>query len=259
MEDTNKKLDRREFLGAVGLAAVTAGTLFTGACSKNPISSGGMTGAIKIAKGDNADLYPEFKDGIYQIKDFSRLVKNDKLGLSAANIEHHLGLYAKYVNKVNAAEASMQQNQIDEASMKNLAFSLNGMFLHDIYFSNMTTEPSKISKSLKAALENTFGTYENYMVNLVELARKQSGTTGWSITAVNLLNGSIFNYGLTDHSGNYPGYVMPILALDIYEHAYDKSFGTSEEAREKYLKLFPRIIDWDLVSRRFAHAQKLFA
>lgn len=258
MEEKKQGLDRREFLASVGFAATAvAGAALSTACNNGKVPKvGSFAGAINIAKGNDTDLYPEFSRGTYTLKDFSRLTKDSNLGLTPKNINNHLDLYANYVKKVNAAEASMRQNQITEASLKNLAFSLNGMFLHDIYFSNMNTENGSISKALETAISETFGSFNAYMRNLIEIARQKKG---WSITAVNLLNGSIFNYGLDNHSANFPGFVMPILALDVYEHAYEIDFSKSQSGKETYLNLFPKIIDWDLVSRRYDHVGRTFA
>ena len=142
----------------------------------------------------------------------------------------------------------MAQNKIDDFSIKNLAFSLNGMALHDIYFSNMSTEKSNISEALQKAIEDSFGNFDTYYANLVDQATL---VKGWSITALNLLNGKVFNYSEDTHSSNFPNYIMPILVLDVYDHAWVKQFGDSDKAKQEYIDVFTRIINWDLVSRRF--------
>jgi Fe-Mn family superoxide dismutase len=251
MENTKNSIDRRKFLTGVGLstAALISG-IGTG-CSKvsNPFSK-----KIKIGDESTDNLYPIYKDGQYQVKDFSRLLGDENLGLSKANIENHLGLYKKYVLKVNAAEKNLKEGFVDDATLKNLAFSLNGMALHDIYFTNMNSEKSKPSKALKKAIEKSFGSFDAYMKNLIAIASK---VDGWSITGINLLNGQILNYGEDTHSSNFPNYVLPILALDVYEHAYTIDFGS--EGKNKYLGIYPNIIDWDVVSLRFDTLKNKFA
>lgn len=244
-----EKLSRREFLATVGLAATA---LATGTLSSS-CSSGNLNSMVLIAQNDTADLYPSYKDGEYQVKDFSRLLKDEGLGLSPKIIDNHLGLYKNYIKKVNKAEKEMREGIINEFTLKNLAFSLNGMVLHDIYFSNMNTKQGRISNSLRNAIEESFGSYPNYLKNLLNIALK---VKGWSITGVNLLNGKLINYGLDTHSDNYPSFMMPILALDVYEHAYVMDFG--EQGKPKYLEQFQAIVDWDLVSRRFDSIQKRF-
>jgi len=228
-----QQLDRRKFLlggAALGVAAALQ--------------------SLPAKADDDNDLYPQYQNGAYLLKDFSHLVKDSTtIGLSKAILENHLGLYKGYVDKVNAAEkyfASYTVGELDANHLKNLAFSLNGMALHDIYFSNMGS--GKRSRALTKAIDRDFGSFDNYIKNLSNIARQ---VKGWSLTCVNLLNGRLVNYGLNTHSDNFPNFVVPILALDVYEHAYDKDFGTSAAGKDKYLEIFLRVVDWDLVSRRY--------
>lgn len=237
MLDTNQAITRRKFLAGLGVTAGALGlSVLTSACTKDKSSK------QKIDK----ELYPIYDGTEYIVKDFSHLTKNPALGLSPDMVSNHLNLYKGYVEKVNKAETLMSHNQIDDTSLKDLAFSLNGMALHDIYFSNMSTETSTRSAALEQALSANFGSYENYFANLLSIATQMKG---WSITALNLLNGKIFNYGEDTHSSNFPAYIMPILALDVYDHAFVLDF--SEEGKAEYMNVWSKSINWDLVSRRF--------
>lgn len=238
-----KAVSRRQFLTGIGVGTAALGlSVINSACNERK--------AARLT--DDKELYPIYDGTKYIAKDFSHLTKNSKLGLSSEILNHHLGLYKKYVEKVNQSEAAMAKNQIDDFSLKNLAFSLNGMALHDIYFSNMSTEKSSRSFALNQAIENTFGSYETYYKNLVDLAMK---VEGWSITGLNLLNGKIFNYAQDTHSSNFPNYIMPILVLDVYDHAYVLDYG--EEGKAEYINVWTKAIDWDLVSRRFDAVKSL--
>ena len=231
-----KEVTRRDFFGlaaSAGLGLSMAGIL-TG-CNDT-----------KVKSLDMAALYPVYKDGVYVEKNFLHLINKPGLGLSGAIVQNHLGLYHNYVENVNRAEREMATGNINEFSMKHLAFSLNGMALHDIYFSNMTTEKTERSHALNDAINDTFGSFDKYMNNLSELAMK---VDGWSITAYNLLNGKLFNYALPNHSANFPNFVIPILALDVYEHAYVADF--KKEGKIGYINTFKKIINWDLVSKRY--------
>lgn len=237
-----KKIDRRTFLTGLG---VTAAAFGLNACCPM-IGKQSCHNKLDLTHGNDKTLYPIYDGEKYIAKDFTHLTKNDALGLSPAMITHHLGLYSKYVDKVNQSETEMRANNITEFGIKNLAFSLNGMALHDIYFSNMSTEKSKASKALNKAIEESYGSFDSYYLNLTDLAGQ---VKGWSITALNLLNGKLINYATEDHSANFPNFVMPILALDVYEHAYETDFGL--EGKEQYINVFGEIINWDLVSRRY--------
>lgn len=251
--ENSKAISRRQFLAGLGVTAGAIGLSTLTSCSN---LSEKKQGAINLTHGNDIELFPVFKDGMYIVKDFSALTKNTSLGLSPENISHHLGLYADYVQKVNWAENRMAKNVVKPYLIKNLAFALNGMALHDMYFSNMTTEATKKSTALMKAIDNTFGSFEAYYANLVDTAMH---VRGWSITALNLLNGKIFNYGEHDHSGNFPNYVMPILALDVYDHAWVKQFGDSDKAKREYINVFSKIINWDLVSRRYDAITSLYS
>jgi superoxide dismutase, Fe-Mn family len=251
--EKSQAISRRKFLAGLGVTAGAIGLSTLTSCSK---SSEKKHGAIDLVHGNDTDLFPVYKDGKYITKDFSALTKNPNLGLSPENISNHLGLYAGYVDKVNKSEEMMARNEVDDFSMKNLAFSLNGMALHDIYFSNMTTEKTQRSVALTKALENTFGSFDNFYANLVDTAML---VQGWSITGLNLLNGKLYNYAEDTHSSNFPAYVMPILVLDVYDHAWVKQFGDSVEAKKEYINIFSKIINWDLVSRRYDAITSLYS
>ena len=236
-------LSRRQFLTGLGVTAAAVGLSTLTSCASEKKHS-----AIDLVHGNDVDLFPIYKDGHYIAKDFSALTKNPNLGLSPENISNHLGLYAAYVEKVNKSELMMAKNSVDDFSMKNLAFSLNGMALHDLYFSNMTIDATKRSAALDKAIEKTYGSFDTYYANLVDTAMQ---VKGWSITGLNLLNGKIFNYGEDTYSSNFPAYIMPILALDVYDHAWVEQFGSSVEAKREYINVFEKTINWDLVSRRY--------
>lgn len=249
-----KKINRRKFLAGLGIGTTAiVGSSISSACSQLQIG-GGIDHMIKISKDSTKDLYPIFDGSKYIAKDFTSLTTDKNLGLSKANLENHFGLYKKYIAKVNEAEEKIKKGIIDEFTMKNLAFSLNGMALHDVYFSNMSSQAGSKSKALVKAIEDSYGSFDAYLHNLCDIAGQ---VKGWAITAVNLLNGKIINYGVNDHSSNFPNYILPILTFDVYEHAYEIDF--QKAGKMEYVKLFPQIINWDIVSRRYDKISKTFA
>jgi Fe-Mn family superoxide dismutase len=70
-----------------------------------------------------------------------------------------------------------------------------------------------------------------------------------------LNDGSIFNY-LMDAQNLWAVYNMvPVLALDVYEHAYARDYGTAPDGRKQYVEAFFRHIDWDHVNRQVIQAE----
>jgi Fe-Mn family superoxide dismutase len=70
-----------------------------------------------------------------------------------------------------------------------------------------------------------------------------------------LNDGSIFNY-IMDTQNLWAVYNMvPVLALDVYEHAYTRDFGATPDGRGEYVEAFFSNLDWDHVNRQVAQAE----
>jgi Fe-Mn family superoxide dismutase len=85
-----------------------------------------------------------------------------------------------------------------------------------------------------------------------------SAARGWVMVGYDLNDGSIFNY-IMDTQNLWAVYNMvPVLALDVYEHAYTRDFGATPDGRKQYVEAFFRNLDWDHVNRQLeqAHAAK---
>ena len=70
-----------------------------------------------------------------------------------------------------------------------------------------------------------------------------------------LNDGSLYNY-IIDTQNLWAVYNMvPVLALDVYEHAYARDFGATPDGRKQYVEAFFRNLDWDHVNRQLAQAE----
>ena len=70
-----------------------------------------------------------------------------------------------------------------------------------------------------------------------------------------LNDGSIFNY-IMDTQNLWAVYNMvPVLGIDVYEHAYAADFGATPDGRGEYVEAFFRNLDWDHVNRQLAAAE----
>jgi Fe-Mn family superoxide dismutase len=76
---------------------------------------------------------------------------------------------------------------------------------------------------------------------------------GWVIVGYNTRDGRLCLYGLDTHNMFVPACVIPVLALDVYEHAYMIDYGID---RGKYLETFVNNLQWDIVAKRFTVALK---
>jgi Fe-Mn family superoxide dismutase len=82
-----------------------------------------------------------------------------------------------------------------------------------------------------------------------------SAARGWVMVGYDLNDGSLFNY-IMDTQNLWAVYNMvPVLALDVYEHAYARDFGATPDGRKQYVDAFFRNLDWDHVNRQLAQAE----
>ena len=170
--------------------------------------------------------------------------------------EEHLKLYTGYVNKTNAVFEELEKlgipdpanpaisNQIFSTvrSLKvDLTFALGGLKNHELYF-NALGGDGKVSGKIAELIDRDFGSFDNFKKDL-----KSTGISarGWVWTGIDHTTGKLFNY-LGDAQNTYPVWgVTPLLALDVYEHAYYADFLTNRGA---YIEEFINFIDWNYVN-----------
>jgi Fe-Mn family superoxide dismutase len=126
---------------------------------------------------------------------------------------------------------------------------MNGIILHELYFGNLgqpAQGPNQPSDALKEAITREYGSWQAYLTHLRALGKSMRG---WVLSAFNIRDGRIHNYGLDTHNQWVPIHVIPFIVLDVYEHAYMLDFGTN---RGSYLDVFFNNHNWPAVNQRFA-------
>lgn len=194
----------------------------------------------------------------FQVLDFGpRILQLN--GISSKAVEEHLKLYKGYVNKSN--EILQKLETVDLASANQvyselralkveLSFAIAGKQNHELYFSHLKPDGGEPKSTLKQQLEKDFGGYEKYIANL-----KASGIAarGWTWTVWFPELGKLLNW-VGDTQNTYLGWnLRPILALDVYEHAYFMDYGVD---RGKYIDAFVKNLDWDKVAANLDAARK---
>lgn len=184
-------------------------------------------------------------------------LKTDKMaGFSQTQLEQHHGvLYKGYVNKLNEIRKLMEtvdyskanQSYSDLRALKvEETFTLNGIKLHEAYFENMGGSGGKATGTLLEMIEQAFGSYEAW-----EKDFKATGMAvrGWVVLAYDREDGTLHNFGSDSHNLGPIWNAVPLLVMDVYEHAYMIDYGVK---RPPYIDAFMNIIDWDVVSKRLA-------
>jgi Fe-Mn family superoxide dismutase len=182
-------------------------------------------------------------------------------GISDKTLEMHFKLYEGYVKETNnlnekisefIKDANVDQEEMPAYSelTRRLGFEYNGMVLHEYYFENLkkgagTGDPDRTSQFVKAA-EASFGSYEIWKADFVGIGKMRG--VGWAICYENPANSRLSNHWITLHeTGNVAGFI-PILVMDVWEHAYLLDFKPAE--RPKYIEAFFTNVAWNTVESR---------
>jgi superoxide dismutase, Fe-Mn family len=172
-------------------------------------------------------------------------------GISRETVEAHYKLYEGYINKRN--EIMEKLAEIDLASANQvysevralkveLSFALGGIKNHEIYFEHLGGGGGDPGGAIGKLITRDFGSAGTWRADL-----KATGMAGrgWAWTAYDWDEGRLFNY-LGDAQNTYPIWnATPLVALDVYEHAYFIDYQTD---RASYIDAFYDNLDWDVVN-----------
>lgn len=183
---------------------------------------------------------------MYQAKQFESI--NGVNGLSEKLMKEHYKLYEGYIKKANEIIEKLKTvdlstanaTQSDLRSLKlGYSFAVNAIKSHELYFENLSGSGGQPQGWMGSKIEKTFGSFENWMADM-----KATGLSarGWVWTAFDWQTGTLFNY-LGDAHDAFPiWHATPLVALDVYEHAYMIDYGV---ARADYIDAFFKNINWD--------------
>ena len=172
-------------------------------------------------------------------------------GLSSKQLsEHHDVLYAGYVKKVNELRAKIPSADKSTANgtyaeLRELkleeGFAVNGVKLHESYFDNLggNGQPDGDAKKM---IEQDFGSYEKWEEEFKALGLC---SRGWAVLAYDLDDKKLRNYIADVHNQGGVWNAIPLLVLDVYEHAYFLDYATG---RKKYIEAFFQNMDWKHVN-----------
>lgn len=135
---------------------------------------------------------------------------------------------------------------------KDLAFNVGGHVNHTIFWNNLSPEGGgKPEGELAAAIDEYFGDFEKFQAHFTATALGVQGS-GWAVLAWDALGQRPNIVQLFDQQGNLPAGTIPLLQLDVWEHAYYLDYLN---VRADYVKAFWNIANWQDVARRFEAAR----
>jgi Fe-Mn family superoxide dismutase len=172
-------------------------------------------------------------------------------GISRETIEAHYKLYQGYVNKRNEILGKLEGVDLGSAnqvyselrSLKvDLTFAIGGIKNHEIYFEHLGGGGGDPSGLFGDLVKRDFGSAATWKADLKATGM---GGRGWAWTAYDWDEGRLFNY-IGDAQNTFPVWnATPLVALDVYEHAYFIDFGTD---RAGYIDVFFNNLDYDVVN-----------
>jgi superoxide dismutase, Fe-Mn family len=126
--------------------------------------------------------------------------------------------------------------------------------LHELYFDNLGGK-GQAGAGLRSQIAASFGTFDAWETEFRTIGAGLGGGSGWVVLGLNTHTGQVENYWLADH-GHSPTATLPLLVMDMYEHAYQMDYGA---AAAKYVDAFFRNVQWDAVEKRLERAARLTA
>lgn len=182
-------------------------------------------------------------------------------GISTKNIEEHLKLYAGYVKHANLILEEIEE--LSKNSEKNayalgeiqrrFGFEYNGIRNHEVYFKSLSgeTQMPKEKSELKKAIIEEWISFDVWFNRFKSIAMTRG--IGWAILYYDKRENRLLNAWIDEqHLGQLQGCV-PILALDMWEHAFVYDYPTSE--KKKYIDAFFENLNWEQVERNFTEAR----
>lgn len=171
---------------------------------------------------------------------------------------HHKKHHQAYVDGANAALASLQKAREvgDQGAInlheKNLAFHLGGHSNHSVFWKNMSPDGGgEPTGDLKAAIDQSFGSLEAFKKQFTAAAMGLQGS-GWAVLAYDTIGGGLVTFQLYDQQGNVPVGTVPLLMLDMWEHAFYLDY---KNVKADYVDAWWNVVNWADVSARYEQAK----
>jgi len=172
---------------------------------------------------------------------------------------HHSKHHQTYVTGANTALAALaearEKNELANVNKleKDLAFNLGGHVNHSIFWTNMSPDGGdKPTGDLAAAIDDQFGSFDAFVAHFTAVALGVQGS-GWSVLAYDSIGQKLAIFQLFDQQGNVPLGLVPLLMLDVWEHAYYLDY---KNVRADYVKAFWNIVNWANVQQRYSTARE---
>lgn len=172
---------------------------------------------------------------------------------------HYTKHHQAYVDGANTALAKLAaaRESGDLASInkleKDLAFHLGGHINHSVFWKNMSPDGGgRPDGEVAAAINEYFGSFEGFLKHFNENAKALQGS-GWSMLVWDTMGQRLNIHQLYDQQGNLPLGQLPVLQLDMWEHAYYLQY---KNVKADYVDSWWNVVNWTDVADRLARARQ---
>jgi Fe-Mn family superoxide dismutase len=168
-------------------------------------------------------------------------------------MREHYKLYEGYVNKANETREKLATIDPSKgnatysevrALKRGESFALNGAKLHELYFEQLGGS-GKPSGGLLKVIQQQYQSYEKF---LSEFKGAGLSARGWAVLAYDTREEELFIYVTDDQHNGHVIQSIPILPMDVFEHAYYIDYGTN---RAGYIDAFLNNLDWNVINARY--------
>jgi len=170
-------------------------------------------------------------------------------GIGEEQIAQHWALYEGYIKNVNllneklAALSAKKDFGPEFAELKrHLGFEFDGMILHEHYFGILKAGQRRLGdgSKLMQLFNGSFGGFDNWRAEFAAIGKMRG--VGWAILYLDPRAGELTNHWIGLHEEGHPAGFVPILVMDVWEHAYMVDAGAS--GRPLYVEAFLNNVDW---------------
>lgn len=191
---------------------------------------------------------------VYQLPSLAYGLDELEPALSSELLELHHGKHHQgYVNNANATVEALadarKKGEFDKLKQlqKDLAFNVSGHVLHSIFWRNMSPDGGgKLPDSLKLRVADAFGGLDAMREQFIAAGTSIQGSgwaaLGWEPESQMLIVEQVF-----DHQNNIAGGTLPVLVMDMWEHAYYLQY---QNEKKRWAEAFWDLINWQDVDAR---------
>lgn len=170
---------------------------------------------------------------------------------------HHSKHHQAYVTGANSAlenlKAAREAGDLSKVNQfsKDLAFNLGGHTNHSIFWKNLSPNGGgEPEGELLEAIKDSFGSFDAFQKHFTAAATGIQGS-GWAVLAYDSISGKLNIFQLFDQQSNVPVATVPLLMVDMWEHAFYLDYLN---VKADYVKAIWNIVNWEDVAGRLTDA-----